>query len=222
MEKSKLEELWKSYDKKLEKNLVLNQKNARAITTLKIQSLLTSMIPVKLFALIAGLLWVGIGYLIVIPIFLHGFESANKFFLFSATIQLTLTAAAIWVYLYQLILIHQTDISEPVLKTQKKLAKLKSSTLWVPRILFLQLPVWTTFWWNETMLTEWNVFQWLITLTITLFSVYAAVWLFININEENSGKKWFELIFGGDKEWSPLVHSIEMMKQIREYNDENQ
>lgn len=222
METSEFEELWKSYDKKLEQSLSLNRKNAREITALKVQSLLTSMRPVKLFAILAGLLWVGFGYLIIIPTFLYGFEIANKFFLFSAAIQVTLTALAIGIYLYQLILIHQTDISEPVLKTQKRLAKLKSSTLWVPRILFLQLPVWTTFWWNETMFAEWNIFQWSVALAITLFSLYAAVWLFININDKNSDKKWFQFMFGGDKEWSPLIHSIEMMKQVQEYNDVNQ
>lgn len=221
METSEFKELWKSYDKKLEQSLSLNRKNTREITGLKVQSLLASMRPVKLFALVVGLLWVGFGYMIIIHLFLYGFEAVSKFFLFSATIQVTLTAMALWIYLYQLILIHQTDISEPVLTTQKRLAKLKSSTLWIPRILILQLPVWTTFWWNETMFTEWNIFQWSITLAITLFSLYAAVWLFININDKNRDKKWFQFIFGGDKEWSPVIHSIEMMKQIQEYNNKN-
>ncbi|NGP89923.1 hypothetical protein [Fodinibius halophilus] len=220
MKEPEFEELWKSYDKKLEENLSLNKKNARDITSLKVQSLLSSMRPVKLFALITGLLWVGIGFLIIIPIFLYGFESANKFFLFSATIQLTVTAAGLWIYLYQLILINQTDITEPVLETQKRLAKLKSSTLWVAQIMFLQLPVWTTFWWNETMFNEWNLIQWSIALTVTLLALYAAVWLFINIDESNKDKKWFQLLFG-DQEWSPIIHSIELIEQIQEYNDEN-
>lgn len=94
------------------------------------------------------------------------------------------------------------------------------STLWVTRILFLQLPVWTTFWWNETMLTDWGILQWTVTLFFTLSFALIAIWLFFNIKYEHRKKKWFQLIFRG-KEWTPLMKSMELLEQIEEYKEQN-
>ncbi len=149
-------------------------------------------------------------------LFLFAFSKANPFFLFSAAIQVALTALALIIYVYQLITIYQVDITEPILKTQEKLASLKTSTLWVTRILFLQLPVWTTFYWNESMLENGNWFLWIIQSIVTLSLTYVAVWLFFNIKYENRNKKWFKLIFNG-KEWTPVINSMELLSQIDEY-----
>ena len=127
-----------------------------------------------------------------------------------------MTAVALFVYLFQLITIYQVDITDTIFKTQKKLAQLKISTLWVTRILFLQLPVWTTFWWTDVMFREWNVVQWLITGSFTITFAFAAIWLFVNIRYENRDKKWFKLIFNG-KEWTPLIKSMELLEQVEEY-----
>ena len=116
---------------------------------------------------------------------------ASPFFLISAGIQVVLTKLAIGVYLYQLYLIRKVDLSEPVLFSQERLSRLKSSTLWVTRILFLQLPVWTTFSLHTGMLHNGNILLLTIQGLIALFSVYAAVWLFLNIKYDNRDKKWF-------------------------------
>jgi hypothetical protein len=157
------------------------------------------MKPIKIFTLLVGVLWVGIGGIALSSIYLNSFSEANKFFLFSASIQVGLTAMALFVYLYQLITIYQVDITDPILRTQEKLSNLKMSTLWVTRILFLQLPVWTTFWWNETMLTDWGILQWVVTLFFTISFTVIAIWLFFNIKYENRNKKWFQLIFSGKR-----------------------
>ncbi len=176
------------------------------------------MKPIKIFTLLVGILWVGVGASLLSQIYLNAFSETNKCFLFSASIQVGITAVALLIYLYQLITISEVDISDPVLKTQEKLASLKLSTLWVTRILFLQLPVWTTFWWNETMFKDWNLFQWALTGIVTLSFTYFAIWLFFNIKYENRNKKWFMLIFKG-KEWTSLMNSIELIEQINNYKD---
>jgi len=216
MEDTEIINLWKSYDKKLEENLQFNKKNAEDITKIKVQSFLSSMKPIKIFIVLFSLVWVGFVDVLIINIF----DVASPFFLVSAAIHVLLTKLAIGIYLYQLILIYQVDINEPVLATQEKLVRLRSATLLISRLLFLQLPVWTTFWWNEVMLREWNVFQWLITGSVTLAFAIAAIWLFINIKYENKDKKWFRLLFTGI-EWNPLVKSMELLSQIDEYKTEN-
>jgi hypothetical protein len=86
--------------------------------------------------------------------------------------------------------------------------------------MFLQLPVWTTFWWNETMLTDWNFLQWSILSLYTGSFTFVALWLFFNIKYENRDKKWFKFIFNG-KEWTPLMKSMELLEQVEEYKNES-
>ncbi len=216
MEDTEIINLWKSYDKKLEESLLFNRKNAEDITKMKVRSFLASMKPLKIFTILDGIIWVGFVDVLIINLF----PIANPIFLISAGIQVLLTKLAIGIYLYQLILIHQVDISEPILTTQEKLSRLKSSTLWVARLLFLQIPVWTTFYWNESMLENGNIVLYILQIVVTLLFTFLAVWLFRNIKYENRDKKWFRLIFNG-KEWSPVIKSMELLSQIDEYRIEN-
>lgn len=216
MNELELKKLWQATNDKLDESMVINKKNTEDITRVKVHSILGSMKPIKIFTLLVGILWVGIGVIALSSIYLNAFSEANKFFLFSASIQVGLTAMALFVYLYQLITIYQMDITEQIIRTQEKLSSLKTSTLWVTRILFLQLPVWTTFWWTETMLTDWGILQWGMTLFFTFAFTIIAIWLFFNIKYENRNKKWFQLIFSG-KEWTPLMKSMELLKQVEDY-----
>jgi hypothetical protein len=215
MEDIEIINLWKSYDKKLEENLLFNRKNAEDITKIKTRSLLASMAPLKIFTIVCGILWVGFIDMLIFNLF----HVATSFFLVSAIILSLLNKLAIGIYLYQLILIHQVDINEPVLATQEKLSSLKSSTIWVARLLFLQLPVWTTFYLNEKMLNG-NIWFYAIQIILTASFTYLAIWLFVNIRYENRDKKWFRLIFNG-KEWYPVIKSMELLNQIDQYREED-
>jgi hypothetical protein len=212
MENTDIINLWKAYDKKLEENLVLNRKNAEEITKLKVQSLIASMKPLKIFTIVIGIIWVGIVDTMIINLF----HEANPYFLISAGIQVLLTKLAIGIYLYQMVLIHQVDISNPILKTQEKLTRLKSTTLWIARLLFLQLPLWTTFYWNESMLENGNVWLYMLQFLITSVFSFIAIWLFFNIRYANRNKRWFHIIFSG-KEWTPIVKSMELYAEIEEF-----
>lgn len=220
MENLEILNLWKTYDKKLEDSLTLNKKLTQEIIKLKTKSLLSSMKPFKLFTLFVGVAWVGIGGIMLGNLFVFDYSKVSHFFLYSAVIQLLLTAISLVFYIYQMVLIRQVDISESVLKTQKKLASLKSSTLWVARILFLQLPVWTTFYWSAHIFEPGNMVYLIINGIITLLFCYVSIWLFLNIKSENKDKKWFKLIFQG-KEWAPVIKSMELYKEMEEFKEKN-
>lgn len=216
MQETELLDLWKTYDSKLEETLQLNRKNAAAITKIQVQTLLGSMKPVKIFTLLFGICWVaGLGYVLT-NLFLYRYSSTSLFFLYSLALQVIITAVAIVVYVYQLSLLYKADLEQPVLLIQQKLAKLKASTLWVTRILFLQAPLWTTFYLSERFFENiaigWLIFQCM----ITLFFTGASLWLFFNIKATNAHKKWFRLLFSG-KEWEPLMKSVELLAQVKEY-----
>jgi len=218
MNELELKQLWQTTNDKLEANFVLSKENADNITRLKVHNILGSMKPLKFFTILIGMLWVTIGS-IVLSANWESLWTANKFFLLSAALQILLTASALFIYLFQLVKIYQVDTGNPILKTQRELAQLKISTLWSARILFLQLPLWTTFWWHESMFTNWNIGQWLVTLTITGSFTFLSLWLFFNIKYENRDKKWFKLIFKG-KEWTPLMKSMELLDQINRFSAE--
>jgi hypothetical protein len=208
--------LWKSYDKKLEENLLLNRQQAEDLTKLKVKSFLATMKPAKWFTILVGIVWVGLGSFIVGNLFIYAFNEVSRFFLFSAAIQLLLTFVAIIIYLYQLALIGRVGIHESVLETQEKLAILKSSTLWAARILFLQLPLWTTFYWSHAMWEDATLWMYVINGLITGSFLFAALWLFFNIRYENKDKRWFRLIFKG-KEWDPVLRAMELLKEVEAY-----
>lgn len=216
MNELEIKNLWLATNAKLEESFVINKKNTEDIARIKTHHLLGAMKPIKIFTILIGFLWVGAGAFILTPIYLYAFSEVSKFFLFSASIQILLTAIALFIYIFQLILIYQTEIADPILKTQERLAQLRISTLWVTRILFLQLPVWTTFWWSGNLFTDWTLLQWVVSLSVTIPFTFAAFWLFFNIKYENRNKKWFKLIFDG-KEWTPLQKSMELLEQIETY-----
>lgn len=219
MEQSEIINLWKAYDRKLEASLMLNKNNAIQLTKLKTKSLLSSMTPLKLFTIVVGMLWVFVGGTLISNLFVHAYASVSPFFLYSAVIQLLLTAIAIVIYLYQLVLIHQVDITDTLIITQKRLTHLKSSTLWVARILFLQLPAWTTFYLSMDMIESGNLPYILINAMVTFIAISISVWLFVNIRYTNREKKWFKLIFEG-KEWTPVIKAIELHEEIEAFEKE--
>jgi hypothetical protein len=220
MNELELKECWKITNEKLEKAIVVNRDNTHEIARLKVFHTISSMKPLKIFTLLGGIIWVGLGTFLLGQIYLYAFSEVSKFFLYSASVQVGLTAIALFIYLYQIIAISRIDISDPILTTQKRIASLKITTLWVTRILLLQLPVWTTFWWNELMFREWNIFQWSIAGSVTLALSFTSIWLFIHIKFENRDKKWFKLIFNG-KEWTPLMKSMQLLDQLNDYMSDN-
>ncbi|MBK9491187.1 MAG: hypothetical protein IPO07_22165 [Haliscomenobacter sp.] len=215
MDDKELKALWQTQALKLEKNILLTRKYAEEISKMKVQSALASMKSPKIFTIIVGILWVGfVDFLII-----GAWQSGSAFFLVSATIQVVLSKLALGIYLYQLVLISQINLGTPVLEAQEKIASLKASTLWVARLLFLQLPIWTTFYLNAQMLKQ--PLSLFINLLITALFTWAALWLFFNIKYENRDKKWFRMIFEG-KEWTPMLQSMEFLDEIRYFQKDEE
>jgi hypothetical protein len=216
MEDTQILSLWKSYGAQLQESLTLNRKNAQDITRLKVQSLLASMKPWKIFAILTGILWVGFVDMLLIGLF----NIAHPMFLVSAGLHVILTKLAIGIYVYQYILLQQVNITEPILQAQERIARLQSSTILVARLLFLQLPAWTTFYWDQSMLEGGNAGWFILQAVVTLSFTLLAIWLFFNIKFENRNKKWFRLIFTGG-EWDPVIKSMEMLQQVDEHKAAN-
>jgi hypothetical protein len=205
--------LWQQSQQKIEALVQVNRRAEEDITKLKVNSLLGTMKPVKIFAIVAGMLWVFLVGGFIANLFINHYAASSPFFLYAALIQVLLTALAIGIYIYQLHLINTINFAEPVLVIQERLSKLITSTLNVTRVLFLQLPLWTIFFWNDGMFVKENWAWWILNIAVTLSFTVIALWFFFNIRIENKDKRWFKLLFSG-KEWKPVVESVEMLKQI--------
>ncbi|RAJ81947.1 hypothetical protein CLV59_104172 [Chitinophaga dinghuensis] len=215
MENTEILDLWKNYSQQLEANLQLNKQLTRDITGLKVQSLLASMKPGKVLAVVIGILWcLGVDYLLI-----HLWSHASLFFLVSALLQSAITSIAIGIYLYQLVLIQQVNMDDPILATQERLARLLSSTLWVARLSWLQLPLWTTFFLSRQLFVENGLPAIIFQILATGLFTGLAIWLFVNIRIDHRDQKWFKLLFRG-KEWTPMIKAMDMIDKIEDYKSE--
>lgn len=218
MNELELKLLWQHSNSALETRLAPTVQERRAVTSSEVRNLLRRMRPVKIFAVVVGVLWVlvvgtPVGFLAV-----HS-DEASPFFLWSMGLQVLLTAVAIGIYLYQLWLISRVDVSRPVLDAQEQINGLKTSTLWAARILLLQLPLWTTFYWVDAFFGPGNLLFWTLQLPVTLLFTAAAVWLCVNIRYDNRHRRWFRWLFRG-REWEPLTQAIDLLETVRAYREE--
>jgi hypothetical protein len=212
MEDKDIKQLWASLNEKVEQNIALTQKLVENTTELKIKTLLNSMRPLKMASVLVGLLWV----VLLDFLLLHLWGISNIFFKTSLLFLIIVNKLAIGIYLYQLILIWKVDISQPIIKTQEKLAQLQVSTIWVARILFLQLPAWSTFYLHAGMFVAHNALPLIFQVVITLLLTICSVWLFLNIHTKNKDKKWFKRLFDG-QEWTPVIKSMTLIDELKEF-----
>jgi hypothetical protein len=216
MNEENLKNLWKQTNDNLEQILIINNKNTQEIAKIKTHNTINKMKPIKIFALIIGILWVlGIGGFLA-NLWVNALDKVSIFFLVSATLQVIITGIAVGYYLYQMVLIQSINYDNPVFDIQESILKLKASSLQVARILFLQLPLWTTFYWNQAMIDNGNISLWILQIIVTGGLTFLAVWLFFNIKLENRDKSWFQWIFSGS-EWQPIIQAMETLSEVKAY-----
>ena len=185
------------------------------LTKRNVSHFLSSMKPIKIFTLLVGLLWVfSIGY-VLIKLTINAYDQVSLYFLYSAYFQVMLTAMAVILYIIQLSTLYSIDFNKPVVILQKTLINLKASTLNVTKILILQLPFWTTFYWNESMFKNGTLPLFILQGAVTISFTCLAIWLFFNLKYENADKWWFKLLLQG-KEWEPIITSIDILNEMEE------
>jgi hypothetical protein len=215
MNDTDLKYLWQSGNNQISLSQTSDKTSLDNLIKRNVSHFLSSMKPIKIFTLLVGMLWVfGIGY-VLMKLTINAYEQVSPYFLYSAYFQVMLTAAAVILYIFQLSTLYRIDFDKPVIILQKKLINLKISTLNITRILMLQLPFWTTFYWNEGMFKNGTLVLFIIQGTVTLSFTYLAIWLYFNLTFENAGKWWFKLLIQG-KEWEPLLTSIDLLNDMEE------
>lgn len=215
MNDTDLKYLWQTGNNQIAISQKSDKTSLDKLTKRNVSHFLSSMKPIKIFTLLAGLLWVlGIGY-VLIKLTIIAYDQVSPYFLYSAFFQVMLTAMAVILYIIQLSTLYSIDFNKPVVILQKTLINLKASTLNVTKILILQLPFWTTFYWNESMFKNGTLPLFILQGAVTISFTCLAIWLFFNLKYENADKWWFKLLLQG-KEWEPLITSIGILNDMEE------
>ena len=193
----------------------LNMDCIITVQTQKAKSKLTSVAIIKVLGILLGLLWVWLLGSLGFAAYIVG----NVFFAVSAGIVMLISIIAIIVYIKHLVLIAQIKESDTITYTQRKLAELQTSTLKITRILFLQMPFYSTWFITPTLLANAGT-GWLIVQIVTTASLtFLSIWLYRNISFKNVNKKWFRILFG-NTEWTGVTKAIAFMKEIDDFKND--
>ena len=222
MEDIELKNMWKEYEKKIEEarilNLqswVVNLKTFEHLQSQKVKSKLNTLSSQKKWMIFFGIAWV----IFLIFLIYNSLDISKIFFVISISAIALFNIYAVIIYIKHTIIIKEIDNSESLVETQKKLAALQTSTLNIPRILFLQTPFYSTFFWSSEWITSAPFSFWFIAVPITLIFVAISVWLYRNISYKNANKKWFKILFSS-KEWTSVVKATEYLNEIDEFKKE--
>ncbi|MGC4036328.1 MAG: hypothetical protein QM764_10215 [Chitinophagaceae bacterium] len=218
MDDLELKQLWQSYDQKLEEARILNMqswalnlKSFEMMQTQKAKSKLKSLQRLKLVIAFGGVVWSAI----LLFLFFNSLEWQKVFFSASVGIVALFNILAVILYIRHMVLIYQIDNSENIIETQTKLATLQQSTINTGRILWLQMPFYTTFFWSPAFFHD--IKSWLISIPITLIFAFLSFWLFRNIKPENANKKWFRFFLFDSPEWTSVNKAIGFLKEIEDF-----
>ena len=215
MNDTDLKYLWQAGNEQIAISQKSDKTSLDNLTKRNVSHFLSSMKPIKIFTLLVGLLWVfSIGY-VLIKLTINAYDQISPYFLYSAFFQVMLTAMAVILYIIQLSTLYSIDFNKPVVILQKTLINLKASALNVTKILILQLPFWTTFYWNESMFKNGTLPLFILQGAVTISFTYLSLWLFFHLKFENADKWWFKLLLQG-KEWEPLITSIGILNDMEE------
>jgi hypothetical protein len=219
MNDAELKNMWKAYNQKMDEasilNLqawVLNSKTFEYLQTHKAKSKLSSLSAIKKWAVAAGILW-----LLFLGMLAYGNHFQNVYFSISVLMLMLFSITAIAVYIKQIVLINRINYSESVVDVQKKITALQISTIHIVRILWLQIPFYTTFFWSAKWISSDNTF-WLTSFPITIFFTFLAIWLYRNISLKNADKKWFKILL--NTEWTSISKAKAYLDEIEEFKND--
>ncbi len=211
MEESQIIQLWKSYDARLEQSLSLNTRNFNEIRKMKASSALRPLKGIRWLGIVVGLIW----SIFVGTLTWYAWSVSAYFFVVSAIIHLIVTGIAVVFYIRHLMLIDQFDNSQTIVEAQEKLVMLRDSNLRVMGILFLQLPVFSTFYINVDWIIKSPLSFWAIQVPFVLIQLVLGIWLFRNLNSKNVDKKWFAW-FVHKGEFASIKKAMSLLNEIEE------
>jgi lysylphosphatidylglycerol synthetase-like protein (DUF2156 family) len=216
MEETNFVLLWKEHYEKIDESLAINRMLLLEITHQKAQSALRSLIRLKTMGILAALIYLALLVLAIIYAVLHYSPAAN-YFIVSITAICLINIKALYDYIKHIAWVNQIDYSGSITNIQTQLTRLQLSIFKHTRVMFLQLPFWTTFylssaWFPQQVSWVYLVFQLLFTAVFT----WAAHWLYKNISLDQAHKKWMWLLINGSG-GKHVQQALTFFKEIEQF-----
>jgi hypothetical protein len=211
MEDLTLKDLWHAQDEKLDRAIKLNLYIIDNMQKQKISSKLGILARFKLWVAILGILFCAF-----LGLLIWGNWFKNPYFTVSIGMILILTVIAVVVYLKHYVLLKQINYSDSITNTQEKLAWLQISTINITRVLLLQTPFYTTWFWTPADAFRDDKF-WMISLPATMVFVLITIWLYINISPKNMHKKWVSRFMNVGLEYKSVIQARDFLTELEEF-----
>ena len=191
MEDEYLKNSWNSTDNKMDNLMNTDKKSLEFMLNKKIKSTLKSLLIPKLVGIVLGLGWVLFMFMLIYFSFLSSAMSLGKvFFIGSVSMIMLITAYGVFLYIKDIFIIRQIDLSESITFTQRKLAEIQLSIMNSVRVLWLQLPFYTLWYLDYDMIVHGSIIFYIIQFIVTGSTACLSIWLFRNMVEKNLNKKW--------------------------------
>ncbi|MFK7757138.1 MAG: hypothetical protein AB8B53_09430 [Flavobacteriales bacterium] len=214
MEHIELQNIWKSYDQKMDSILVINKELAIELTRQKLNKQISKLYKPKWTAVL-----IGVPYTIVLVAITAIAVTAEAYLVALGFGAIALVMIGVlFSYFYQLYLISQVKKSDDVLSTQEHLSKLSISSFRCLNLVVFQLPFWSVCWVSIDAVKDSPFVYGGINLLIFLLLGYASFWLYYKLSFQHKNSKVRDFFLSG-REWEPLEKSAELLEQIREYRD---
>jgi hypothetical protein len=220
MEELEIINLWKEQNAKLDQSLAINTRLLTEIQAKKAQNVLQKLAGFKIGGAIAGVLYViflGWALCVALTHTIVNESSSAYYFIVSVTVILIINIKAIYDYIKHLVWVNQINYDGSIAEIQQKLNNLQLSIVRHSRIMFLQIPFYTTFhlsnnWFPQTSGWIYLLFQ----LLLTGAFCYASYWSYKKLDLKNIEDKWFKFLIAGSGGKS-VGKAIDFYKELEEF-----
>lgn len=219
MNEEELLKSWKQIDQQMEQAKILNLQSwalnlqsREMMQMVKARNKLGGLATFKSWGIVLGILWIiFLSWTLTVAI-----PAEKIFYSISVSAIILFNLVAIVVYARQLVMIRDIRRTDSVVEAQENLGKLRLSTIQIIRILFLQIPFYSTWFYSPAMFNQAPVYSWIISIGVVVLMCGLSIWLFKNINVSNSHKKWFRLLIG-HQEWNAVKDASALLEEVEEF-----
>ena len=222
MEDVDLKKIWKQYDEQIAESKAWNLQSwalhLRCFEMVQSQRAalkLNSLAKFKGWAVVLGVLWV-----LFLGVLIYGNHFRNLYFGISISAIFLFTLYAVIIYIKHIILINRINYDGSITDTQQKLTRLESSTINSTRIMWLQMPFYTTWFWHSSWIEFSGLKFWLTSFPVTLCFTFLAIYLYRNIRAENLHKKWVRALMMAGPEYKSVIQAAGFLKEITAFKKE--
>lgn len=212
MDNIELQNIWNSYDQKMDRLLGINNELALDLTRQKLNKQISRLYRPKGTAILVGVPYT----LLLIAVTMIASIAKAYFVAIGFGAIALIMMILLGNYFYHLYLISQIKNNEDILSTQQQLSELRISSINCINLSIMQLPFWSICWMSIEAFKESPIMYGGINFLVFSLLTYTAYWLYQKLSYKNESSKVRDFFMSGG-EWEPIVKSTAILEQIKEY-----